>query len=117
MRANSSAWFAAAAGSTRPGVAAPPTVPACSPASRTGSWASASCARWPGANEGGLIGSRTDQSNSANRSGTMNLREPGSILLVSCYELGHQPLGAASPLGFLKRAGFNPATLDIAVDI
>src|SRR5947199_186062 len=24
----------------------------------------------------------------------MNLREPGAILLVSCYELGHQPLVA-----------------------
>src|SRR5437764_537369 len=36
----------------------------------------------------------------------MNLRAPGSILLVSCYELGHQPLGAASPLGFLKRVSF-----------
>jgi radical SAM superfamily enzyme YgiQ (UPF0313 family) len=47
----------------------------------------------------------------------MNLREQGSILLISCYELGHQPLGAASPAGFLRRAGFAPATLDIAVDI
>ena len=46
----------------------------------------------------------------------MNLREPGAILLVSCYELGHQPLAAASPLGFLKRAGFAPDALDIAVD-
>jgi radical SAM superfamily enzyme YgiQ (UPF0313 family) len=44
------------------------------------------------------------------------VREPGAILLVSCYELGHQPLGIASPLGFLQRAGFAPATLDIAVD-
>jgi radical SAM superfamily enzyme YgiQ (UPF0313 family) len=47
----------------------------------------------------------------------MNLRAPGSVLLISCYELGHQPLGVASPLGFLKRAGFAPATLDIAADI
>jgi radical SAM superfamily enzyme YgiQ (UPF0313 family) len=47
----------------------------------------------------------------------MSLRTPGSVLLVSCYELGHQPLGAASPVGFLRRAGFAPATLDIAVDI
>jgi radical SAM superfamily enzyme YgiQ (UPF0313 family) len=46
----------------------------------------------------------------------MNLREPGAILLVSCYELGHQPLAAASPLGFLRRAGFAPDALDIAVD-
>jgi len=34
------------------------------------------------------------------------LRGPGAILLVSCYELGHQPLGLASPLGFLERAEF-----------
>src|SRR5688572_24448851 len=46
----------------------------------------------------------------------MNLHEPGAILLISCYELGHQPLAVASPFGFLKRAGFAPAVLDIAVD-
>src|SRR5919109_5153551 len=46
----------------------------------------------------------------------MSLREPGAILLISCYELGHQPLAAALPLGFLKRAGFAPDALDIAVD-
>lgn len=45
----------------------------------------------------------------------MTLRTPGSILLISCYELGHQPLGVALPLGFLERAGFAPAALDIAV--
>jgi len=46
----------------------------------------------------------------------MNLRTNGAILLVSCYELGHQPLGVALPLGFLRQAGFAPAVLDIAVD-
>jgi radical SAM superfamily enzyme YgiQ (UPF0313 family) len=46
----------------------------------------------------------------------MSLRERGSILLISCYELGHQPLAAASPLGFLQRAGFAADVLDIAVD-
>jgi len=45
----------------------------------------------------------------------VNLRAPGSILIVSCYELGHQPLGAALPLAFLERAGFAPDALDIAV--
>jgi radical SAM superfamily enzyme YgiQ (UPF0313 family) len=45
----------------------------------------------------------------------MNLRSPASILIVSCYELGHQPLGAALPLAFLQRAGFTPDVLDIAV--
>jgi radical SAM superfamily enzyme YgiQ (UPF0313 family) len=44
------------------------------------------------------------------------LRSPGSILLISCYELGHQPLGVALPLGFLERAGFQPEALDIAVE-
>jgi radical SAM superfamily enzyme YgiQ (UPF0313 family) len=43
-------------------------------------------------------------------------RPPGSILLVSCYELGHQPVGIASPRGFLQRAGFASEVLDIAVE-
>ena len=46
----------------------------------------------------------------------MNLRAPGSVLLISCYELGHQPRGAALPLAFLQRAGFAPEALDIAVE-
>lgn len=40
---------------------------------------------------------------------------PGEILLVSCYELGHQPLSLASPLAALRRAGFDPAAVDTAV--
>jgi len=46
----------------------------------------------------------------------MNLRSPGALLFVSCYELGHQPLGVALPLAFLERAGFAPDVLDIAVE-
>ena len=46
----------------------------------------------------------------------MDLRHPGSILLISCYELGHQPLGVALPLGFLRQSGFEPDALDISVD-
>lgn len=38
------------------------------------------------------------------------------MLLVSCYELGHQPLGLAWPKAFLERAGFAPDTIDLAVD-
>jgi radical SAM superfamily enzyme YgiQ (UPF0313 family) len=45
----------------------------------------------------------------------MSMRAPGAVLLISCYELGHQPLGAALPLAFLERAGFAPDALDIAV--
>jgi len=44
------------------------------------------------------------------------LREQGAVLLISCYELGHQPLGIAWPRAFLERAGFAPAALDLAVE-
>ena len=45
-----------------------------------------------------------------------SLRAPGAVLLLSCYELGHQPLGLAWPRAFLERAGFAPDTLDLAVE-
>ena len=44
------------------------------------------------------------------------MRARGDILLVSCYELGRQPLGIAVPAAFLERAGFAPASLDISVE-
>jgi len=44
------------------------------------------------------------------------LRQPGAILLVSCYELGHQPLGLAWPRAFLEQEGYAPETLDLAVE-
>ena len=44
------------------------------------------------------------------------LRQPGAMMLVSCYELGHQPIGIAQPMGFLEQAGFFPVGLDIAVE-
>lgn len=44
------------------------------------------------------------------------MREPGLILLVACYELGHQPLAVAWPAAFLERAGYRPAVLDLAVE-
>ena len=43
------------------------------------------------------------------------MRDPGAILLVACYELGHQPLSLASPLAVLRRAGFSPAAVDTSV--
>jgi len=44
------------------------------------------------------------------------MRRPEAILLISCDELGHQPLAVASPPGFLERAGYAPAGRDIAVE-
>ena len=44
------------------------------------------------------------------------MRGRGGVLLVSCYELGHQPLGVAWPMAFLSRAGFKPVCRDVSVD-
>ena len=44
------------------------------------------------------------------------MREPNEILIVSSYELGHQPLAAASALGFLDQAGYRPVAVDLAVE-
>jgi radical SAM superfamily enzyme YgiQ (UPF0313 family) len=40
----------------------------------------------------------------------------GKILLISTYELGHQPFGLASPVAWLKEAGADVGTLDLAVE-
>jgi radical SAM superfamily enzyme YgiQ (UPF0313 family) len=44
------------------------------------------------------------------------MRAPGEILLVACYELGHQPLAVAWPAAFLEREGYRPATMDVSVE-
>ncbi|NKB80919.1 MAG: radical SAM protein [Nitrospirales bacterium] len=44
------------------------------------------------------------------------LQQPGAILLISCYELGHQPIGLAQTVGFLEQKGYAPFTLDLAVE-
>ena len=38
------------------------------------------------------------------------------VLLVSCYELGHQPLHLASPTAFLRAAGHEVDAVDLALD-
>jgi len=44
------------------------------------------------------------------------MRAPGEILLIACYELGHQPVAVAWPAAALERAGYAPALLDVSVD-
>jgi radical SAM superfamily enzyme YgiQ (UPF0313 family) len=44
------------------------------------------------------------------------VKGPGEILLVACYELGHQPLAVAWPAAFLEGAGYAPAVLDLSVE-
>ncbi len=44
------------------------------------------------------------------------MHAPGAILLISCYELGHRPLGLTRPLRALEAAGFAPDIIDIAVE-
>ena len=44
------------------------------------------------------------------------MHAPGAVLLISCYELGHRPMGLTRPLGTLEAAGFFPDAIDIAVE-
>jgi radical SAM superfamily enzyme YgiQ (UPF0313 family) len=44
------------------------------------------------------------------------VRGAGDILLIACYELGHQPLAVAWPAAALERAGFAPSVLDVSVE-
>src|SRR5215212_11657961 len=43
---------------------------------------------------------------------THNLR----VVLISTYELGHQPFGLASPVAWLREAGAQVTCLDLAVE-
>ncbi len=44
------------------------------------------------------------------------MRKPGDILLIACYELGHQPLAVAWPAAFLEMHGYAPAVMDVSVE-
>lgn len=44
------------------------------------------------------------------------MRAPGAILLISCYELGHQPFHLATLLALLRQAGYTPVPVDTAVE-
>lgn len=43
-------------------------------------------------------------------------KRPETILLISCYEMGHQPAGLSVPLGFLERAGYGAEAMDVSVE-
>jgi len=45
------------------------------------------------------------------------ISDPGAVLLVSCYELGHQPLATSQAAAFLRRAGLQPTQLDLAQQV
>ena len=45
------------------------------------------------------------------------MRNPGDILLISCYELGHQPFHLASLLAMLRQADYQPASVDTSVEM
>ncbi len=44
------------------------------------------------------------------------MHSPGGVLLISCYELGHRPLGLTRPLRALEAAGYAPDVIDLAVE-
>ncbi len=45
------------------------------------------------------------------------MRSAGDILLVSCYELGHQPFHLASLCAMLQQAGYMPMPVDTSVEM
>ena len=45
-----------------------------------------------------------------------DLKPQGAILLISCYELGHQPLNLAFPQAYLQRAAYRPGVVDTSVE-
>jgi len=44
------------------------------------------------------------------------MRAPGDILLISCYELGHQPFQLATLHTLLREAGYFPVLVDTSVE-
>ncbi len=44
------------------------------------------------------------------------MKRAGAVLLVSCYELGHQPLNLAFPNAYLRQNGYSPRIVDTSVD-
>src|SRR6266702_330509 len=44
------------------------------------------------------------------------MRSSGDILLISCYELGHQPFHLASLQTMIRQAGYFPVPVDTAVE-
>ncbi|MBI5349009.1 MAG: radical SAM protein, partial [Chloroflexi bacterium] len=44
------------------------------------------------------------------------MRDPHDILLIACYELGHQPLALASPLAWLSEAGYKATAIDLSIE-
>jgi radical SAM superfamily enzyme YgiQ (UPF0313 family) len=44
------------------------------------------------------------------------MKNTGDILLISCYELGHQPFHLASLSAMLRREGYAPVCIDTALD-
>jgi radical SAM superfamily enzyme YgiQ (UPF0313 family) len=46
----------------------------------------------------------------------MQSRAVCDIVLISCYELGHEPLGVLTPAGVMERAGLRARVVDVAMD-
>ncbi len=52
----------------------------------------------------------------ASGAGARELRDAGGVLLISCYELGHQPFAIASASAALAAAGFAAACADASIE-
>ncbi len=52
----------------------------------------------------------------SNRRGVSKMKRDDGILLISCYELGHQPFSLASPAARLKSEGYDVSVVDAAIE-
>jgi len=63
-----------------------------------------------------VTGNQVSKTNIHRQQHDLEWSDSGAILLMSCYELGHQPMSLALPTGMLRNKGFSPLANDIAVD-
>lgn len=63
-----------------------------------------------------MTGNQVSKTNMDRQQRDLEWSDSGAILLMSCYELGHQPMSLALPMGILHNKGFSPLANDIAVD-
>ena len=58
---------------------------------------------------------QSETAQTATRTAGDGVRDPGGVLLISTYELGHQPLNLAFPLSYVQSAGYQPHAIDTSV--
>ena len=63
-----------------------------------------------------ILTTKNPRSNPLGQPERFSLKAEGRVLLLSCYELGHSPMGLALPLATLRQAGFLPVAQDLSIE-